>query len=81
MSDSVFVRVPASSANLGPGFDVLGMALSLYFDMGFDDGAPIPQRAKVLDEHHPATIAFRLGGGHRRSMGAVRNTNGQRAWV
>ena len=63
MSDSVFVRVPASSANLGPGFDVLGMALSLYFDMGFDDGAPIPQRAKVLDEHHPATIAFRLGGG------------------
>ena len=49
MSDSVFVRVPASSANLGPGFDVLGMALSLYFDMGFDDGAPIPQLAKVLD--------------------------------
>ncbi|HEX3015103.1 MAG TPA: homoserine kinase [Desulfobacteria bacterium] len=26
----VVVRVPASSANLGPGFDCLGMALSLY---------------------------------------------------
>lgn len=26
----VFVRVPASTANLGPGFDTLGMALTLY---------------------------------------------------
>ncbi|AGA69101.1 homoserine kinase [Desulfitobacterium dichloroeliminans LMG P-21439] len=26
----VFVRIPATSANLGPGFDCLGMALSLY---------------------------------------------------
>lgn len=26
----VFVQVPATSANLGPGFDVLGVALSLY---------------------------------------------------
>lgn len=29
-SGSVRVRVPASSANLGPGFDSLGLALSLY---------------------------------------------------
>ena len=29
------VRVPASSANLGPGFDALGMALSLHLDVGF----------------------------------------------
>ena len=26
---SVHVRVPATSANLGPGFDALGLALSL----------------------------------------------------
>ncbi|MEK6716133.1 MAG: homoserine kinase, partial [candidate division NC10 bacterium] len=26
----VRVRVPASTANLGPGFDALGMALALY---------------------------------------------------
>ena len=26
----IFVKVPASTANLGPGFDTLGMALSLY---------------------------------------------------
>jgi len=29
----VTVRVPATSANLGPGFDVLGLALSLYDDV------------------------------------------------
>lgn len=29
----VRVRVPASSANLGPGFDTLGLALSLYDDV------------------------------------------------
>src|SRR5581483_10603366 len=27
------VRVPASSANLGPGFDTLGLALALYDDV------------------------------------------------
>ena len=26
----VTIRVPASSANLGPGFDALGLALALY---------------------------------------------------
>ena len=30
---SVVVRVPATSANLGPGFDTLGLALSLYDDL------------------------------------------------
>jgi homoserine kinase len=29
----VHVRVPATSANLGPGFDALGLALSLYDDL------------------------------------------------
>ncbi len=29
------VRVPASSANLGPGFDALGMALGVYLDCRF----------------------------------------------
>jgi Homoserine kinase len=27
---SIHVRIPATSANLGPGFDTLGMALSFY---------------------------------------------------
>ncbi|WP_026889316.1 homoserine kinase [Clostridium beijerinckii] len=29
------VRVPATSANMGPGFDTLGIALNLYNDFGF----------------------------------------------
>jgi homoserine kinase len=39
---SVQVRVPATSANLGPGFDVLGIALTLYdeFDVELGGGGP-----------------------------------------
>jgi homoserine kinase len=33
------VRVPASSANLGPGFDALGLALGLYLDCRFKKSA------------------------------------------
>ncbi|WP_320067535.1 homoserine kinase [Micromonospora sp. RTGN7] len=33
VSGPVKVRVPATSANLGPGFDALGLALSLYDDV------------------------------------------------
>ncbi|HLY34720.1 MAG TPA: hypothetical protein VKQ07_09320 [Jatrophihabitantaceae bacterium] len=32
-TDGVHVRVPATSANLGPGFDALGLALDLYDDV------------------------------------------------
>ncbi|MGB8858528.1 MAG: hypothetical protein WCC60_04700, partial [Ilumatobacteraceae bacterium] len=56
----MIVRVPASSANLGPGFDALGMALSLHAEIG---AGPAPAGAHAADEHHPATIAFRLHGG------------------
>jgi homoserine kinase len=57
---SIAVRVPASSANLGPGFDVLGMALDLPAEVGVGDP---PSGARMADEHHPATIAFRALGG------------------
>ena len=33
---SVRIAVPATSANLGPGFDVLGLALSLHNVFEFD---------------------------------------------
>src|SRR5579883_3408353 len=32
------IRVPASSANLGPGFDALGLALGCYLDVTFTPG-------------------------------------------
>ena len=38
------VRVPATSANLGPGFDTLGLALAVYDEVEF-----APEREGVLD--------------------------------
>jgi homoserine kinase len=58
----MIVRVPASTANLGPGFDTLGMALTLWAEVGVVDG-PVPPRARVVDERHPADVAFRQGEG------------------
>jgi homoserine kinase len=54
------VRTPASSANLGAGFDVFGMALNLYADVGL---GPAPKGAHQVDDHHPAREAFDLLGG------------------
>ncbi|WUI00970.1 homoserine kinase [Spirillospora sp. NBC_00431] len=36
----MLVRTPATSANLGPGFDSLGLALSLYDDVEVEVGTP-----------------------------------------
>ncbi len=58
-----FVRVPASSANLGPGFDALGMALSVHLEMGPAVNGDVPSGAKMIDEYHPGHIAFRSYGG------------------
>jgi homoserine kinase len=38
MNKKVTIHIPATSANLGPGFDVLGMALRLYNDVSFTAG-------------------------------------------
>jgi homoserine kinase len=54
------VRSPASSANLGAGFDVFGMALSIYADIGTGEA---PDGTQPLDEHHPARIPFHELGG------------------
>jgi homoserine kinase len=56
----MIVHVPASSANLGPGFDTLGMALTLHAEIGLGQA---PDGAHAADEHHPATVAFRRHGG------------------
>lgn len=60
---SFFVRVPGSSANLGPGFDALGMALSVHLEMGPVINGEVPSGAKLIDEYHPGHIAFRSYGG------------------
>lgn len=62
-ASSFSVRVPASSANLGPGFDALGMALSLYFEVGIIGDVGIPEGARGIGERHPAHGAFVRSGG------------------
>ena len=57
------VRTPATSANLGPGFDALGMAFSLYADVGIVGTDDMPDRAAVAEPTHPAQVAFALAGG------------------
>ena len=59
----MIVRVPATSANMGPGFDTLGVALTQWAEVGLAADADLPDDALPADEHHPATIAFRRLGG------------------
>ncbi|MEO8094912.1 MAG: homoserine kinase [Pseudolysinimonas sp.] len=75
ISGSVTVRVPASSANLGPGFDALGLALTLFDDLTgevIDDGLEVEvagegSGAVPLDDHNLVVramyAAFDLLGG------------------
>ncbi|HBY63050.1 MAG TPA: homoserine kinase [Solibacterales bacterium] len=67
------IRVPASSANLGPGFDALGLALDLYLDCRFRrserlairvtgrDAASIPATAENLIWQTALDVARSLG--------------------
>jgi homoserine kinase len=50
------VSAPASSANLGPAFDSVGMALDLRLAVTVGGGP-------AAGERHPAVVAFRRGGG------------------
>jgi homoserine kinase len=58
----VIVRVPASSANLGPGFDALGVAVGLHLELVADDRAG-NDATSFTEEEHPAVRAFRQLGG------------------
>jgi homoserine kinase len=67
LTRSVHVRVPASSANLGPGFDALGLALSLPFDAwAFAGDEPPAIDASIVDDQHPVMVAFRYFSGEGR---------------
>src|SRR5215216_5087419 len=43
------LRVPASSANLGPGFDALGLALGIYLDCRFRPSEKLAIHVKGRD--------------------------------
>jgi homoserine kinase len=49
---TIHVRAPATTANLGPGFDVAGAALDLWNELEVDDGTG------VVDETHLGVRAF-----------------------
>jgi homoserine kinase len=54
------VRVPASSANLGPGFDALGMALGVYLDCRFRPSQRLSIAATGRDAAAISTAADNL---------------------
>lgn len=52
-----WIRVPATTANLGPGFDALGLALELYNYIAIEPGAPDipdPFAQEILEAYHKA---------------------------
>ncbi|MGA1387949.1 MAG: homoserine kinase, partial [Ilumatobacteraceae bacterium] len=56
------ITVPASTANLGAGFDTLGLALSMNLEVGLVSPHQ-PSDARNCDAHHPAAVAFARSGG------------------
>lgn len=85
VSGSVTVEVPASSANLGPGFDALGLALSLHdvvagevIDSGLEirvsgegsQGVPLDETHLVVQAMH---AAFDLMGGRPQGLRLICN--------
>lgn len=63
------VRAPASSANLGPGFDALGVALAVHLELTVGAGP--------TDESHLAVRAFRAAGGTGEARAAARFPGGR----
>jgi homoserine kinase len=60
----VIVRAPASSANLGSGFDAIALALDLPFELAVDEPS-VPEGFLDCEPTHPAVVAFDRGGGDR----------------
>ena len=58
--ESVTVRVPASSANLGPGFDSLGLALGIYDEVT----ATVTDADLVIDIEGEGSDSVRRDEGH-----------------
>jgi len=57
----VIVSAPGSSANLGPGFDCLAIAVDLPFRLAV--GSEAPDRFHAVEPTHPAAVAFVDAGG------------------
>ncbi len=68
----MFARAPASSANLGPGFDTLAVALEFYVEVAVEVGDELNVKTsgegagRFDDERHPAVALASSILGHRR---------------
>jgi homoserine kinase len=81
ISDPVRVRVPATSANLGPGFDALGLALTLYDEveaqilpggLSIEISGEGAELAEAGEEHlivRAMRVAFAVTGGQPPGLG------------
>ncbi|KAH9836550.1 GHMP kinase [Rhodofomes roseus] len=68
MSRSFTIRVPATSANIGPGFDVVGLSLSLYLTLSVTITAPSSPSA-----HTPPSIRYTGEGADEVPLDAYKN--------
>jgi homoserine kinase len=68
---SVLVRVPASSANLGPGFDVLAAALGLHMELEVTETGRFEVRTDLAIAHDARNLAV-------RGFAALRPVDGMR---
>ena len=64
------VRVPASSANLGPGFDALGIALDVFLECRFRRASALSIRVEGVDADHIPTGSDNLIWSTARVLGA-----------
>src|SRR5579872_2017240 len=69
------VRVPASSANLGPGFDALGLALGIYLTCRFEPAAELSIQARGRDAGQISTGADNLI--WQTALAVVRDVGGE----
>ena len=76
IDDRRWSATPASSANLGAGFDVLGMALGLHAEVGVGD----PPRRCARGRRSPSgRRRLPTAGRHRPAVGAIADPDGARA--
>ncbi|OSX67941.1 hypothetical protein POSPLADRAFT_1072629 [Postia placenta MAD-698-R-SB12] len=68
MSRSFTIRVPATSANIGPGFDVVGLSLSLYLTLSVTVSSPSAPSAE-----EPPLIRYSGEGADEVPLDAYKN--------
>ncbi|KAG9008840.1 hypothetical protein FRB94_012809 [Tulasnella sp. JGI-2019a] len=72
MSRKFAVTVPATSANIGPGFDVVGLSLSLHLTLTVSH-SPLPESSQAATPPCPPTITYSGEGADEVPLDAYKN--------